>query len=84
MKYYLIYQLRNVSFITQSCLVEIVNAILYELKTGCQWEYLPVESLFSGKVLKYGAITNGVRKANGNPFGFTCWTDTVMYLTCQV
>ena len=32
MKYYLIYQLRNVSFITQSCLVEIVNAILYELK----------------------------------------------------
>ena len=28
-------------------LVEIINAILYKLKTGVQWEYLPVESLFS-------------------------------------
>lgn len=26
---------------TQSQLVEIVNTILYKLKTGVQWEYLP-------------------------------------------
>lgn len=24
---------------------EIINAILYKLKTGIQWEYLPIESL---------------------------------------
>jgi len=34
-------------FKTKSCLEEIVNAILYKLKTGCQWEFLPVKSLFS-------------------------------------
>lgn len=49
-------------FVTQSCLVEIVNAILYKLKTGCQWEYLPVESLFSGKVLKHGAVFHHYNK----------------------
>ena len=34
-------------FKTKSCLIEIVNCILYMLKTGIQWEYLPVKSLFS-------------------------------------
>lgn len=43
-------------FKTKSCLIEIVNAILYKLKTGCQWEYLPVEALFSETVLGYGAV----------------------------
>lgn len=37
-------------FITQSSLVEIVYAILYKLKTNCQWKYLSVESLFNGKL----------------------------------
>ncbi len=43
-------------YVTQSCLVEVVNAILYKLKTGCQWALLPVKALFSGKVLTYGAV----------------------------
>ena len=30
-------------YVTQSCLIEVVNAILYKLKTGCQWAFLPVE-----------------------------------------
>ncbi len=29
-------------YVTQSCLIEVVNAILYKLKTGCQWAFLPV------------------------------------------
>ena len=37
-------------------LVEIINAILYKLKTGVQWEYLPVESLFSERPLHYKSI----------------------------
>ena len=31
-------------FNTKSCLVEIVNSILYKLKTGCQWHMLPTSS----------------------------------------
>lgn len=33
-------------------LVEIVNAILYKLKTGVQWHQLPVKALFSKKGVK--------------------------------
>lgn len=34
-------------------LVEIVNAILYKLKTGVQWRQLPVKGFFSGKPLSW-------------------------------
>jgi transposase len=49
-------------FKTKSCLVEIVNSILYKLKTGIQWEYLPVESLFSKVVLSYKTVFGHFRK----------------------
>lgn len=44
-------------YVTQSCLIEVVNAILYKLKTGCQWAFLPVEALFSGKVLSWCRVS---------------------------
>ena len=43
-------------FKTKSCLIEIVNCIIYKLKTGIQWEFLPVESLFSKVVLSYKTV----------------------------
>ena len=49
-------------YVTQSCLIDVINAILYKLKTGCQWALLPVEALFSGKVLTYGAVYHHYRK----------------------
>ena len=49
-------------FQSKSSLIEVINAILYKLKTGCQWEYLPVKELFSGKVLKYGAVFHHYNK----------------------
>lgn len=49
-------------FITKSCLIDIVNAILYKLKSGCQWKLLPVKALFSGEVLTYGAVYHHYRK----------------------
>ena len=49
-------------FQSRSSLIEVINAILYKLKTGCQWEYLPVKELFSGKVLKYGAVFHHYNK----------------------
>lgn len=49
-------------FETKSCLIEIINAILYKLKTGCQWEHLPVEALFSETVLGHGAVFHHFNK----------------------
>jgi len=43
-------------FICTGELAEVVNAILYKLKTGCQWAYLPVESLFSGIILSWQSV----------------------------
>ena len=43
-------------FETKSCLVEVINCILYKLKTGIQWYMLPVESLFSDVVLSYKTV----------------------------
>ena len=68
-------------FQSKSSLIEVINAILYKLKTGCQWEYFPVKELFSGNVLKYGAVftitTSGAREVNGSCFGCNFWTSTV-------
>lgn len=49
-------------YTTQATIPEIVNAILYKLKTGCQWDQLPVYHLFSTKVLKHGAVFHHYRK----------------------
>uniref|UniRef100_UPI00037F5A68 transposase n=3 Tax=Hymenobacter aerophilus TaxID=119644 RepID=UPI00037F5A68 len=32
-------------------LAEVVGAICYKLKTGCQWRWLPVKALFTGEPL---------------------------------
>ena len=39
-----------------SFLSEIVSAIFYRLKTGCQWRQLPVKSFFSKKVLSWQGV----------------------------
>jgi len=49
-------------FAPQAPLYEIVNAILYKLVTGVQWAYLPVDILFSGRVLHYKTIFGHFRK----------------------
>lgn len=43
-------------FKTKSSIVEIINCILYKLKTGCQWHMLPVLSLFLKKILYYKTV----------------------------
>lgn len=37
-------------------LLEIVSAILYRLKTGCQWRHLPVKQFFSNKILTWQGV----------------------------
>lgn len=43
-------------FETKSCLVEVINSILYKPKIGIQWHVFPVESLFSNVVLNYKTV----------------------------
>lgn len=59
---------------TKSCLIEVVNSILYKLKTGCQWEMLPVKSLFSEVVLSYKTVFGHFRKWCKNGEWESCWT----------
>lgn len=43
-------------------LVEIVNAILYKLKSGCQWRLLPVGHLFAGEPPSWKTVFHHFRK----------------------
>ena len=43
-------------------LVEIINAILYKLKTGVQWNQLPVKALFEKVSLTWNSVYYHYRK----------------------
>ncbi|WP_455075384.1 transposase, partial [Prevotella fusca] len=49
-------------YICQSCLSEVIQCILYRLKTGCQWYMLPVSLFFTRKVLHYKTVYGHFRK----------------------
>lgn len=36
--------------------VELLEALLYKLKTGCQWRYLPVKQFFTGATLTWQGV----------------------------
>ena len=52
---------------------EIVNAILYKLKTGVQWEQLPVKALFDGIALSWQSVCHHYRKWCRTGFWKDCW-----------
>ena len=43
-------------------LLEVIQCILYKLKTGCQWHMLPVSSVFTRRVLHYKTVYEHFRK----------------------
>lgn len=49
-------------YVSQGSLIEVVNAILHKLKSGCQWHQLPVEHLFGDVVLSWNAVYHHFRK----------------------
>lgn len=49
-------------YATKFDLVEIVNAILYKLKSGCQWRMLPMGHLFTGELPKWQTVFHHYRK----------------------
>lgn len=54
-------------------LSEIINCILYKLKTGIQWHLLPVESLFSKQVLSYKTVFGHYRNWCKQGAWKKCW-----------
>ncbi len=53
-------------YVSQFDLVEIINAILYKLKTGCQWRLLPLGHLFSGERPSWNTVFSHYRKWSVN------------------
>ena len=49
-------------FVSEFDLIEIVNAILFKLKSGCQWRLLPVGHLFSGNRPSWKTVFHHYRK----------------------
>lgn len=49
-------------YVSRVPLWEVVNAIIYKLKTGVQWSLLPCKSLIASNKVKYGAIYHHFRK----------------------
>jgi len=49
-------------FICQTHLSNVVNAIFYKFRTGCQWTLLPIKSLIPKSVIKWGAVYHHFRK----------------------
>lgn len=54
-------------------LEEIINAILYKLKTGVQWHQLPVKALFEDVVLSWESVYYHYRKWCSNAVFKQCW-----------
>ena len=54
-------------------LVEIINAILYKLKTGVQWHQLPVKALFEKIPLTWNAVYYHYRKWCLSETLRSCW-----------
>ncbi len=52
---------------------EIINAILYKLKTGVQWHLLPVDSLFDTKALSWQCVYYHYRKWCLSESWQRCW-----------
>lgn len=52
---------------------EIVNAVLYKLKSGVQWHMLPVSELFSGEPLHYKTVFGHYRKWCKSGAWRECW-----------
>ena len=49
-------------YVSKSDLLEVIQCILYKLKTGCQWHMLPVSSVFTRRVLHYKTVYGHLRK----------------------
>ena len=66
-------------FISKVPLWEVVNAILYKLKTGVQWHLLPCKSLIRSNKVKYGAIYHHFNKWCKDGSWKKAWTNLLSH-----
>ena len=62
-------------YVTKSDLSEVIQCILYKLKTGCQWHMLPVSAIFTGRVLSYKSVYAHFRKWSKNGEWEKVWSE---------
>jgi len=62
-------------FAPSVALVEIINAILYKLKTGVQWRQLPVKALFEKRILSWQSVYYHYRKWCLSSVWEGCWIE---------
>ncbi len=64
-------------YVSQFDLVEVVNAILYKLKSGCQWRMLPMGHMFTGEPPSFITIFKHYRKWCGKGDWETAFSQNV-------
>jgi len=62
-------------YVCKADIVEVINCILYKLKTGVQWRLLPVNALFSDVVLSSKTVFYHFRKWCKNGEWKSVWTN---------
>lgn len=68
---------RKRGFKSKVAVCEIVNCILYKLKTGVQWHLLPVNHLFSDEALHYKTVFGYYRKWSKDDVWKSCWIEVL-------
>lgn len=63
-------------------LTEVVSAILYRLKTGCQWRFLPVKQFFSRHILTWQGVYYHFRKWVKNGSWKKVWLNILASNSC--
>ena len=69
------YLWQNVVSLRKVHLVEVIQGILYKLKTGCQWHMLPVSAIFTERVLSYKSVYAHFRKWSKNGEWEKVWSE---------
>jgi transposase len=62
-------------FETTVPLIEVVDAILHRLKTGCQWRELPTKEFFTSKILSWQSVFYYYNKWSKNGCWQKAWID---------
>ena len=69
------YLWQNVVSLRKVHLVEVIQGILYKLKTGCQWHMIPVSFVYAGTVLHYKTVYVHFRKWPKNGEWEKVWSE---------
>lgn len=76
---YALFSVSKKGFVSKYDLVEVVNATLYKLKSGCQWRLLPMGHLFIGDEIPcWNTMYHHFREWSKEPEWKTAFSATLM------